>query len=189
MSWPVPTVAQLADFSGQPREQFGPFAVQALAQATFLFRMISELTQPPVDPDDYTLAYNGILAMADHLYLQQPFREIEAAPLQDGSMGSAHWAKPVVYVRGSAAANALKGEETGILWYDLAVQTLSLRTRRGGVFWGGVSLLERVDECELVVDENGRQYILGPSDLNNTPTFFDINADSYPGGAGINPSM
>jgi hypothetical protein len=189
MSWPVPKVADLANFSGQPREQYGPFATQALAQATFLFRMITELVQPPADPDDYTLAYNGILAMADHLYLSQPYREIEAAPIQDGSMGSAHWAKPVSYVRGSAAANALKGEQTGIMWYDLAVQTLSLRTRRGGVFHGGVSLMERVDENQLVVDENGNYYILGPGDLNNTPTFFDINSDSYPGGQGINPSM
>lgn len=189
MAWQVQTVAQLATFSGQPREQYGPFANQALFQATLLFQVVTELTDPPVDATDLELANTGILAMADHLYLSQPFREIEASPLQDGAMGSAHWSKPITMVRGSAAANALKGEATGVMWWDLAVQTLSLRTRRGGVFYGGVSLMERLEPHLVVTDENGNTYILGPSDVNNTPTFFDINADSYPGGQGINPSF
>lgn len=189
MAWPVPTPDALADWAGIPLEQYDFFAPQALFQATLLFSVTTELGDPPTDATDAALANQGILAMADHIYLNRPYRDVAASPLQDASMGSTHWSKPVSFARGTAAASAMKAELTGIMWWDLAVETLSLRTRRGGVSYGGISLMERVDQSSLVAGPNGALYILGPSDLDKSIFPIDINGDNWPGGEGINESF
>ena len=146
MSMPVPTAAQLAQFSGVPLEQYDSFADQALIQSVMFFQVITELTEMPTDPVENMLAYYGILSYADALYLDRAYREIKISPMQSEKLGSYSYSKPSTIFRGTAATNALKGEQTGIVWFDLAVQQLALRTQRGGVFSFSIALsLVRAD--------------------------------------------
>lgn len=189
MAFTVPTVQNLADFSGRPFASFTTFANQALIQGVLYFQVVTELIDPPIDPGMAQLAINGILDFSLVTYLEQPYQGIKANPFQSQTVGSTSYSKPVMYMRGNAQANALKGEQTGIMWFDLAVQQLALRTQRGGVFGGAVHMFDTdwsdgVYSCPsgiwLAEDEDefgcSRRRILGPADINTvTDVFFDWN--------------
>lgn len=182
MSFPLQTPSDLATYSGVPLETLTPFAVEAIAQATLLFMVVTELQDPPTDATDLQLANKGIIAMADTIYLEQPYREIKAAPINDLALGSAHVSKAPQYIRGSAAANALRGEETGVMWWDLAVQTLALRTRRGGVFGGSMEVRAAFPDLTVeVCPITGQKRVLGPAETDTLGFPFDFNIDQ-PGG-------
>lgn len=180
MAISVPSVEQLADFSGRPLYSFGPFAVQALTQATLLMTIMTELNDLPEDPNMQQLMLNGILDYALVTFLDQPFQAIKANPFQSQTIGSTSYSKPVIYMRGNAAANALKGEQTGIVWFDLAVQQLALRTQRGGVFGSATQLFDGCtpDGMYIRTFPNGDQQILGPADVDRENiVLFDWNTD------------
>lgn len=188
MAIPVPTVEQLSQFSGRPLIFFNPFAVQALIQATLYMSMITELTDLPTDPTLAQVMTNGILDFALVTYLEQPYQSVKANPFQSQTIGGVSYSKPIVYMRGTAQANALKGEETGILWFDMAVGYLALRTKRGGVFGDALHVFDGCtpDNLYLRTLEDGTTQLLGPADLDQgDQIFFDWNFD----GMGFNGNM
>lgn len=184
----VPTSAQLADFTGVDESTFGTFVNSALLQATLMFMVVCDVDQPDYDSWDSTqqlLSTNGILAMADHLYLEQPFRQVNASPFQGETVGSYSYSKPASTIRGTAGALSLKGEQTSVVWYDLAVQMLSKRDLAGGVYVGQVQGLEMSDfgdqGVQVMINTATNELLLqGPSGRDWMPLPFDINADSGP---------
>ena len=194
--YPVPTVAQLATYSGRAQTSYTGFAVSALLQATITFSFRTEITDPSqlagynnlTAADQAVLATNGICAYADYLYLRQPYQQMIAAPTQSETIGSYSYSKPYSEVARNAAALEVTGEATGVAMFDLAVQLLSLRTLAGGVYFGSVELFERPrdrdDRAQLRVkwnDERNQLMVLGPADMHQIDfQYFDVNAEAFP---------
>jgi hypothetical protein len=198
--YPVPAITDLANFSGRPQASYTGYAVTAmgaLAQATVMFTFRTEVTDPSqftgynnITPADaQQLATMGICAMADYLYLRQPYQQAIASPLQNESIGSYSYSKPVAEMARNAAALEVTGEATGVPLFDLAVQMLARRTLAGGVFSGSISVFERQrdrdDRAQMWIRhdrETGQLTVLGPSDINqvDVPGFMDINAEVFP---------
>lgn len=133
MSIASPTVAELAAFTGRPSNTFGDFASEALAQSTLLFTLATELTDYPSDTSLAQLAKNGILDMADTIYLGQPYKESLASPFQSESIGSYSYSK--------ITRNVKKGEATGVSWFDMAVSKLRV-SGAGSVDSGSIEGME-----------------------------------------------
>lgn len=188
MSIPVPSVEDLATFSGRPLVFFNPYAVQALTQATLYMSLATELTDLPTDPTQAQLMINGILDFALVTYLEQPYQAIKTNPFQSQTVGGVSYSKPVLYMRGTAQANALKGEETGITWFDMAIGFLAQRTQRGGVYGDALHVFDGCtpDNLYFRILEDGTTQLLGPADLDQgDQIFFDWNFD----GMGFNGNM
>jgi hypothetical protein len=167
MAFPTFTVAQLAQFSGRDLEDYPPYADFALVEATVVFMLLTELMDWPVDPFQQQLAQMGILAFADVLVLQQPYKDAEFSPFQSQNAGSVSWSKPVSYIRGNAQSNALKGESTGIVMFDYAVRFLALRTQMGGVFSSALTM--KWDDDSVWIDHDhftDEHKLTGPAEHN-----------------------
>lgn len=195
--YPVPQISDLAFFSGQPEAAYTSYATAALAQAAIMFTFRTEITDPAqlagydsITPADaQSLATNGICAMADYLYLRQPYRSVIASPMQNETIGSYSYSKPIMEMARNAAALEVTGEATGVILFDLAVQMLSKRTLAGGVYSGSVSVFERQrdrdDRAQLWIHhdkETGQLCVLGPADRDqfDFPGMVDVNAESFP---------
>jgi hypothetical protein len=156
---PVPAIADLAQFTGRDEDTFSPFADEALAQSTLLFTTVTKLVELPDDPDQAQLAINGILEMARQIYLTQPYAEMIASPFVSETIGSYTYSKISAAAR-VVVQKAKNGEPTGMMWWDLAVDELSLKER------------SRVDSKSVLVFNNGLysdsvtgdRYVLGPAD-------------------------
>ena len=195
MGLPVPSVAQLSFFSGRPQITYTGFASSALLQATLMLTTVTELTPDDfsaMTPDDAQLCLNGILAMADYIYLRQPYQAVIAAPLMNETVGSYSYSKAEQEVARNAAALEVQGERTGVVFYDMAVQFLAKRTRAGGVYIGEIQVFEhhvtrRYDGCEVRRDECGNLVLLGPNNFDRIDfaAFWDVNAQAFPGDPGI----
>lgn len=184
MSFPQFSVAQLAEFSGRGLQEYTPYADQALLQATVIFMLVTQLNDIPEDAFEAQIATFGILAYADSIVLEQPYQQVVHNPFQSQTIGSTSYSKPVSYSRGNAATNALKGEATGITWFDLAVQKLALRTEFGGVY--GESIPMKMDSDVFVKQDHftGEVHIVGPADRDKENTLYGImdwNSDSFGG--------
>jgi hypothetical protein len=112
-----PTVAELATFTGRAISTFSSFAVEALSQATLLMYLATELASYPTDPELSKLTKYGIMDMADKIYLSQPYQEASASPYQSETIGSYSYSKAVAAVK--------KGNDTGVMWFDLAISKVS----------------------------------------------------------------
>lgn len=175
--FPTFTVSQLADFSGRQLIDYTPYADQALMQATVVLMLVTELRDWPIDPFSQNVAQLGILHYAEVLTLEQPYQEAAHSPFQTQTVGSTSFSKPVAYMRGNAQANALRGEQTGITWFDYAVQLLAQRTQFGGVF--GNALKMRMDEGMVRHNhETGEIEIVGPEDRDTSIDIFGFNVNS-----------
>lgn len=166
---PVPTVAQLAVFTGRPENTFGPFAAQALTQATLLFGISTTRTELPGTADENQLALNAIMEMADRLYLEQPYATDKARPYTSEST------LDYSYTKGSVVAKARDGQPTGLLWWDLAVQEL---TTAGRLITGSGSIAAGLGG--VFEAEDGSLVILGPDQLDPEPFGADVNAELNP---------
>jgi hypothetical protein len=180
--FPIFTVEQLAEYSGRDIDDYTTYANQALLQAVVLFMMVTQQEDWPTDPLEQNIAQLGILAYADVLVLQQPYQDATHSPFQSQNAGSVSWSKPVSYIRGNAASNALKGEQTGITWFDLAVQKLAKRTEFGGVY---SQATEMTWEDEVFVREDhitGEVKIVGPAEMDKDTLlgWGDWSSDSWP---------
>jgi hypothetical protein len=195
--YPVPLITDLSFFSGRPQASYTGFATAALAQATIVFSFKTEITDPSqfagyknlTAADAQSLATNGICALADYIYLRQPYQQVIASPMQDESIGSYHYSKPIQEMARNAAALEVTGESLGIPMFDLAVQLLALRTIAGGVYSASISVFERPhdrdDRAQFWIRRDcvtGQLQLLGPSDMNQIdfPGFLDINAEVFP---------
>lgn len=165
---PVPTITQLADFSGRPESSYPTYATSALKQATLLMSIRTCLVGAPAEPDKADLLAYGILELADDMVLKQPHQEVNAKPFSSETIMSYSYSK--------AAVKARKGEETGLMWFDLAVQQLSVCDSTGGghVDSSSMSIFEKEG---VTVDENGRPQLLGPSALHDPqPLWYSTNS-------------
>lgn len=195
----LPTISDLATFSGRPEESYTAYANQAILLATIQFQTVTELQPSDMvsmsasSPEDYQLAWNGILSLADYYYLRQPYQAAIAGPFVTEQIGSYSYAKAQNEVARNAAALEVQGEAIGVPFYDLAVRMLAKRTRAGGVFFGEVWGMEHTtdDDPARIVwvcnPETGQQQlaIVGPEDTDKGIFPFDINAPTFPQDPGI----
>lgn len=146
-----PTVADLAVFTGRESNTFGQFATEALSQATLLFYLATDLTVYPDDTSLAQLARYGILDMADKIYLSQPYQEATASPFQSETIGSYSYSKAVAAVR--------KGDNTGVMWFDLAAN--KLKANGSGI--GASGSIRGMEWDGLDLGADGKMQIIGGS--------------------------
>lgn len=198
---PVPSVAQLSEFSGRPEVSYTSYATSALIQASIIFVTVTEINYgntsdfAALNSDDQQLATYGIMAYADWIYLRQPYQQMLANPAISETLGDYTYSKPQpVQVRNLQALELGIGS-TGVELWDTAIQYLSKRQRASGIFFGQLTCFERTDssadrDIGVVLRFNhrtGERELLGPGDFNKVdfPGFLDINAPSFPGDPGV----
>lgn len=168
---PVPTISYLALFTGRAEDTFSTYADQALIQATLLFSTITKREDFPDDDDQQSLAVNAILEMADRIYLEQPYATVRASPYNSESIGS------YSYSKGTTAYKAKNHEPTGLFWWELAVEELSL-VDRSLVTSGAVTVFD--NDSMYTDDITSRKTVLGPADMCMPDIPYDVNAEKYP---------
>lgn len=163
----APTLDQLADFSGRPQASYPAFATSALKQATFLMQLRTCLVSLPADPAQAQLMLYGILELSDDIVLKQPYREITAKPFTSETLMS--------YAYSKAAVRAQEGKKTGLMWFDLAVQKLSVCEDDADISSAAITIFENDG---VTVDGEGRSQVLGPA---GTAESFPLwtNPDNY----------
>ena len=205
--YPIPTISQLSAYSGRDEATYqAAVANTALLQATLRFSILTEVTDPSQisaymalsQADMQLLASQGILSLADMIYLQFPYQQAQASPFNSETLGSYTYQKQsTIGVGGSmsrmaASALELSMDKTGNVLFDLAVQMLARRTLASGVYSGSVMLFEEGDRAENVgarLDEDGltgQRWIVGPADRDRFSIFpGDINAQAFPMDPGV----
>jgi hypothetical protein len=195
--YPIPDITALAFFSGRAQASYTGFATSALTQAVIMFSFKTEITDPSQfagynnlsQADAQQLATTGICAMADYIYLRQPYQQVIASPMDNETIGSYSYSKPPAQMARNAAALEVTGEATGVPMFDLAIELLSKRTIAGGVYSGSISVFERPhdrdDKAQFLIRRNcetGQLELLGPADINqlDIPGFLDINSEAFP---------
>lgn len=154
----VPSVADLAEFSGRAEDSYSAFASQALVQATLLFSLMTGLTEYPSGDNDQQLAINAILEMADRIYLEQPYQLSKAGPFTSETIGS------YSYSKGSAVLRARFGQTTGLLWWDLAMERLATVD----VATIDSAAIQVIEPALRVDTTTGTVYLVGPADWRVT---------------------
>jgi hypothetical protein len=114
--YPTLAAKDVADYSGREADTYLDFIEQAVKQATLLFKIGTCLKSFPDDPGHAELATYGILAMADAIYLAQPYQAVLSNPFNNETIGSYSYSKLT-----SAISNSLP---TGITFFDMALQLL-----------------------------------------------------------------
>jgi hypothetical protein len=192
VTWPVPTPAELADFTGRALASYTSYVNSALLQATVMFTVLSELSADDyagMNPDFQLLANMGVMAMADWLYLRFPYQQVIASPLQNETIGSYSYSKPIQEMARNAQALEVTSEQTGVTMFDLAIRRLARRQAMNGVFFGQITGFEhfaRDDVARVKWDpREGRMVLVGPADRDQIDfQFFDVNAESFPADPG-----
>lgn len=162
----APTIDQLAAFTGRDAGSYAEFATNALQQATLLFSLVTRNTDMPSDPTQAALALNAILEMANRLYLEQDYAELTSSPFQSETIGSYTYS-----MKTSTALKASSGGDTGLIWWDLALDLLSApgsAITASGSVGGGF-------DAVLGVDVNGRRGIRNPDGDADLPPYHRIS--------------
>ena len=192
MTWPVPTLTELAGYSGRPAASYTSYVTSALLQGTMMFTVLTELGADDyagLSPDFRQLANMGVMAMADYLYLRWPYQQVLASPLQGETIGSYSYSKPVQEMARNAQALEVTSEQTGVQMFDLAVRRLARRPALAGVYYGAITGFEHTGRDDLAKvkwdPREGRMVLVGPADHDQIDIqFFDVNAETGPGGLG-----
>lgn len=203
---PVPTVDQLAQFSGRPVSSYTGYANSALLQACIVFVTVTEVGYgdtsnvqgfDSLNADDQLLATQGILAYSDWIYLRQPYQQMVASPAMTEVIGGYSYSKPPPVQVRNVQAQELGIGSTGVELWDTAIQYLSKRTRANGVFFGQLECFENpnhnsADRLENIVvrcdPRTGNLAVLGPADFNRVdiPGFGPgINGQAFPSDPGV----
>ena len=154
--YPIITKQDVADFSGRPVASYAPYVDTAIRQALLLFKLGTCLANLPDDEDKRELATFAILAMADELTLQQKYAETKANPFSSETIGSYSYSKKV-------QNDVKKGQETGVMWFDMALSQLSVCDKLDGVpNSGGINIFDR--DGELFNQNDGYSDFVGPND-------------------------
>jgi hypothetical protein len=192
VTWPVPTPSELAGFTGRPLASYTSYVNSALLQATMMFTVLAELSADDyagMQPDFQSLANMGVMAMADWLYLRFPYQQAIASPLQNETIGSYSYSKPIQEMARNAQALEVTSEKTGVDMFDLAVRRLARRQAMNGVFFGQITGFEhtaRDDAARAEWDPHeGRVVLVGPADRDKIDwNMFSISAESFPADPG-----
>jgi len=138
-------------------------------------------------PDDQTLAQQGMVAMADWIYLRQPYQAVIASPLEGETIGSYTYSKPFQVEMRNLQAQELGQGQSGVVLWDLAIQYLSKRQRAAGVYHGQIVGFERqaADARYSVTAirrncDTGQYELLGPEDFDRFDIPFSISAEVFP---------
>lgn len=182
---PIPrfTVDDLEAFSGREAESYPqPFSGTALSQAVLLFKLATGLADFPDDPQRREVARYAVLALADEFVLQQPYQQVIASPLNSESIGSYHYmktrsrsqsAKGADAAQGNIFARAVQssimGADTGVMWFDIAVQTLGIKNQ-GQFLNGGIEVFEH--DAIIVKGLQLNKRLLSPQDLRNFESWY-----------------
>lgn len=138
MTYKTYTRAMLSSFTGRPAASFPATFVEksAIPQALLLFKLGTCLASPDhLDANDQQLVDFAIMSMADSIHLAQPYQAALASPFNSESIGSYSYSKTVRAVRG--------GEPTGVTWFDMAIEALSVCDSNSGDFQrGGIEVYE-----------------------------------------------
>lgn len=203
--YPVPSVSNMAAFSGRDESTYTSYANSALLQATVQFTFLTEITDPAqltgynalTADDQQVLALQGICALGDDIYLKHPYQGVIASPLNSETIGAWTYTKSVMTGAGARAMQATALElslgSTGIALFDMAVQLLALRTMAAGVYHSGVSVFDdgerrgALGAIMIYEHGDGRRSVMGPEDRNliSFPFGGDVNGESFPGDPGI----
>jgi hypothetical protein len=162
MTYPTITKDDLATFSGRNPASYGAYAAQAISQAVLLFKLGTCLANLPEDETLRELAKLGIVSMADNIFLAQRYQEQAAAPFSSESIGSYSYSKSAQAVR--------KGEDTGVMWFDMAVSQLSVCEADNSNFASGG--IEFFDHDGIYVQGSGDNLrFLSPKDMDQSRSF------------------
>lgn len=140
MAYKEYTKQSLADFSGRPVTSYTSYAEKsAIPQALLLFKIGTCLASPDgLSDDEQSLVDFAIAAMADAIYLSQPYQAAVASPFNSESIGSYSYSKVAKAVQA--------GQPTGVMWFDMAVSQLSVCYDSSGDFaTGGVEVFEHAE--------------------------------------------
>lgn len=164
----IPSVSDLASFKGKSENFYSSYAEQALMQAALLLSIRTGLTAMPEDESEATLARYAIMDLANKIYLEAPYDEILAKPFSSESIGSYSYSK--------SAQAARKGDDSGSMWFELALERLGNVDGDFEVNSGSISMFER---SNIYQDAEGRSYVLGPDEVPNPDVndYFYINAE------------
>ena len=165
-AYPELTVADLAGFSGRSVASYpAMFSTSALVQSTLLFKIATCLANLPESKNEQDLAKMAILAFAEHLILAQPFAKVAASPFNSESLGSYSYSKGSAAFAKAALA-ATKGEKSGVMWFDVAVERLGTCWDINGLDdFGGIEIFEHDGEFVPGSDEANFRF-LSPQDVN-----------------------
>jgi hypothetical protein len=152
--YPTLSPADLSEFSGRPVASYGKYATQALLQATLLFKIGTCLARLPDSELQKDMARLAILAMADSIFLAQNYQKAAASPFSSETIGSYSYSKV------AKAANA--GMPTGVMWFDIAMQQMSV-CGGGSITGGGIVVFDQPD----VPTPDGYTDFLGPDEIDN----------------------
>lgn len=166
MAYPALTRDDLAKFTGRPAASFPETFIteSAIPQATLLFKLGTCILDPELmPPDAQQLTKYAIIAMADAIHLSAPYQTALASPFNSESIGSYSYSK--------TAAAVQKGDATGIMWFDMAVQQLSMCDRTNGDFMGGGIEVFENGAAYVVGHQTGNVRFLSPADLDASRSF------------------
>ena len=172
--FPSLTLGDLSGYSGRPTTAYlnTSYVAAALYQSMLLFRYSTGRRGPDDWPDeaiDQELATAGVLAMADDIYLSQPFQTVLANPMSSETIGSYSYSKAA-----NASVKVRDGQDTGIAFFDLAVRRLCIADDIARV--ESDSLHVFTDELVWTTHADGSIKVVGPHDENTTDmTNFSIS--------------
>lgn len=163
-AWPPPTFQQLEQFSGQDIAalyQDQSFASVAILQSADWFFLATGMAGWPTSGFEQRLVSNAILAMAQAIYLAQPFKNVLASPFSSEKIGNYSYTKLAGIIAG--------GMPTGLSWFDQAVQyfigtNVAESSSTRGMEEDDIWVTVGDAETELT----SRQ-LLGPADLQPSP--------------------
>jgi hypothetical protein len=152
------TVEDLSRFTGRSVSSFGSFGAfvtEAISQATLLFQLATGRTSLPDNEIEQQLAINGILEMADKIFLGRSYEEVTSSPFQSETIGS--------YSYSLMTKRIQSGNDTGLTWFDMAVDRLSLWDVAHTIGSGSISVFH---DPHMVRYSRHQGIFFGPADLN-----------------------
>lgn len=180
MAYPTITREDISGFTGRPVASFPQAFLEASAipQALLLFKLGTCIFDPELlTEDQQQLVKFAILSMADAIHLAAPYQTSLANPFNSESIGSYSYSKTAKAVQA--------GKETGISWFDMAIQQLSQCDNVSGDFMrGGIEIYEH-DGTVVAGALSGNVYFLTPGDIEDSRRFGvdpapGLNAVIYP---------
>lgn len=177
MGFKTYTRQMLADFTGRPLASFPEAYItnSAIPQAQLLFKLGTCLSSPDSLNDDQKLMIDfAILSFADSIHLVAPYQAVKASPFNSESIGSYSYSK--------AAGAVTRGKETGVFWFDKALQELSVCDIMDGIPMSSGIEVFNYDETLTQGSRPGIKRLLTDADLAASRRFgFDPNTGVGPG--------
>jgi hypothetical protein len=147
------TVEDLANYAGRPVEYYnvlGNFATEAISQATLLLSLATGITQLPTTEPDRSLAIYAILETADKIFKDRLFYSDGPVKASE-SIGS--------YSYSLLSQKVKDGLATGLSWFDMAVERLSIWDTGNHISSTSISVFEN----DGVVRVGRHRWVPGPA--------------------------